>query len=1499
MSGYGLTHQVLYSYLLTKAHCFSDDFRAKSTLPTASFMDFGRVACDRVKKEFESVRPLMYLDTGMRDLGLEQIFLCGSFGDLNMADPLLLPSILSWQDASGCFKSVQSAPHARLQMRNLLHEMKLEDGCLTHLTTVAIGALTIYLRRLMSNNPTHGNYLLIIQQEEVERVNSYLPPLDPSPEIPLPESGLVAKPFASAPESLNRFGLICAVESLYRQKFRAWSASDSLLVVMLMRIAPPQLLSFGSEKRFMAFCTEPGDLSWSTVTKLLEESFVRDFDATSASANLRAVRAIRNFIVASPMNKQLILNSELLRERIMSSTSSFAPNSDKPVNLKRELLGLYSSFLRDTSRFGEEMLGQTDFLNNLLQLVESEQRDEEFSLLEAALLFLKTLFAADDLDSDFESTAAARAEVAHVVFTEARITDVVRTAERLFSILQSSAEEAPKTRALKSALISLTKLLALLATDPLLAARMHHQGSVLPFAHFRVMATVCPHHSPLWQQPAFLIRKLDEVRPTACPDSNRTVARFALKLIFFMVYHVPEAFETFKRLFGATKSPSAVISCYAHLADRFSGCFLSSGPLASYTSPSPPTSRLRETSSDPSTYTTSSEYARLHGSVSAPSCDGLATTLASYTPVDAGGGGGFPSLAATADHATSILVGLLRGALCWRLTLTASDQRRHPDTVFSQHQVQRRPRRVLRAGTSLVTAVDKFGNVACASHGLCLSDDEIALKILQPLTQNALLLNGSRLTTWACRILILLLTRLPRLHRCLLYSCVFVVDIDEKVTCLLKALQSKDDYSDQVDFLEHLTPFAGLFACLASEFEDVRVRIGEMSMTKALIQLLISHPSLSCYTASTACLHFTIAVTGLVHALSRSVHLHYTLFHELSIQNFLIQVACEHMAKLKENSLHVKLVSVAASALVNLSLCRLPTFEKYQEQSIQLFNSLMTLSADECPADFVLTFQMYGVWGLCSVLYSASNTTKMEAWSAALVWKLITRCRQLLDSSSVPLVGSAPGSTVSPAPVDPAMRDRFLHKSLLFIRNLLADKHLSACFVSRLDDELFELLTCVFTSDGSVEILEEAFLVLSNLLANPDARCRFWEQPQLIDAIVDVTTSAKSVSLKGAHLALLTGLLAIRQELASSSDVVEARIGRVLSITFQSSDVPCHHRSRRSASRLRRPQQQQQQGATETGSAMPIGNPSLRSHPEVVEQSRRVRRGGGTEFARTSVVVIARHVLETIEAEPNEPSPVEELPAPPAASSPPASTQFFRRRSIPRYRVYRNRSPREDTESILSPTHSGGEPSEAEIQEARLELFGSISATSSDSSSASSPDSSPQSGLAEVPGVPKKADAASELDAPTSEPLLRLLRCWFSLLLEAQSSPPVGFGDGRRLRDHLDFYLLRADSGFRRHCLQARHRLVLGLQLLSAGSENIADTEEFGRRLSVALGTTFTPPMTATTTTTTQPSSVAASTNTDVSSAVLGPTATTETTHYSTTTTTTSGAVSEMDFEDD
>ncbi|VDN12985.1 unnamed protein product [Dibothriocephalus latus] len=220
----------------------------------------------------------------------------------------------------------------------------------------------------------------------------------------------MAKPFASVPESLHGFERLCPGEPIFPKEIPTWTASDALLLCVVL----PFLVFVCVHKRFMAFCAEQGDLSWSTVSKLLEESFVRDLDAASTSANLRAVRAIRNFVVASPMNKHLVLNNELLRTRIMSSTAFFAPNSDKPVSLKRELLSLYSSFLRDTSRFGEEMLGQTEFLQNLLQLVESEQREEEYSLLEAVLLFLKTLFTADDLDSDLESTAPARTEVARV-----------------------------------------------------------------------------------------------------------------------------------------------------------------------------------------------------------------------------------------------------------------------------------------------------------------------------------------------------------------------------------------------------------------------------------------------------------------------------------------------------------------------------------------------------------------------------------------------------------------------------------------------------------------------------------------------------------------------------------------------------------------------------------------------------------------------------------------------------------------------------------------------------------------------------------------------------------------------------------------------------------------------------------------------------------------------------------------------------------------------------
>uniref|UniRef100_A0A0X3PGC2 UPF0764 protein C16orf89 homolog n=2 Tax=Schistocephalus solidus TaxID=70667 RepID=A0A0X3PGC2_SCHSO len=234
MSGYRLTHQVLYSYLLTKTECFFDDVMVISTIQSVNYMDFGRIACDRVKKEFESIRPLMFHNTSMRDLGLEQIFLCGSFGDLNMADPSLLSSILSWQDASGCFKSALSTPHTGFEMRNLLYERRMEDGCLTHLTTVAIGALIIYLRRFISNNPAYGNYLLYIQREEVDHINRFLPPLDSSPEIPVLESGLVAKPFASVPESLNGFELLCPVEPLYRKRLLTWSTSDAFLVFVTL-----------------------------------------------------------------------------------------------------------------------------------------------------------------------------------------------------------------------------------------------------------------------------------------------------------------------------------------------------------------------------------------------------------------------------------------------------------------------------------------------------------------------------------------------------------------------------------------------------------------------------------------------------------------------------------------------------------------------------------------------------------------------------------------------------------------------------------------------------------------------------------------------------------------------------------------------------------------------------------------------------------------------------------------------------------------------------------------------------------------------------------------------------------------------------------------------------------------------------------------------------------------------------------------------------------------
>ncbi|KAM3186644.1 hypothetical protein ACTXT7_003897 [Hymenolepis weldensis] len=255
-----------------------------------------------------------------------------------------------------------------------------------------------------------------------------------------------------------------------------------------------------------------GSMTWNGVSQLLEESFVQDFDSASPEANLRAIRSIRNFITANPINKWIIVQNDLIRGRIMSLTAAFSTHTEYSATFKRDFLCMYASFLRESPTFAEEICKQRTFLIDLLSAVNLSSENADPPLREAILLFLKTLFEADNLDKDFESVPAFKRTAALEVFTAERLANLIRLCETLFDSLRRGSKEC------STALVCLTKLLALLATNSTLAER--NVQPLLRFAHRGVMATICPRHAPLVNQDRSLILPFDAAKVAPCPEGT-------------------------------------------------------------------------------------------------------------------------------------------------------------------------------------------------------------------------------------------------------------------------------------------------------------------------------------------------------------------------------------------------------------------------------------------------------------------------------------------------------------------------------------------------------------------------------------------------------------------------------------------------------------------------------------------------------------------------------------------------------------------------------------------------------------------------------------------------------------------------------------------------------------------------------------------------------------------------------------------------------------------
>jgi len=79
------------------------------------------------------------------DLFFEHLFVCPSIGFYELLKEEYLPIVLNAQHESGCFKD-QKEDSELGGGRKLLEEVELDDGCLFHMTAVASGALTQFLR---------------------------------------------------------------------------------------------------------------------------------------------------------------------------------------------------------------------------------------------------------------------------------------------------------------------------------------------------------------------------------------------------------------------------------------------------------------------------------------------------------------------------------------------------------------------------------------------------------------------------------------------------------------------------------------------------------------------------------------------------------------------------------------------------------------------------------------------------------------------------------------------------------------------------------------------------------------------------------------------------------------------------------------------------------------------------------------------------------------------------------------------------------------------------------------------------------------------------------------------------------------------------------------------------------------------------------------------------------------------------------------------------------
>ncbi|OON14638.1 hypothetical protein X801_09569, partial [Opisthorchis viverrini] len=700
---------------------------------------------------------------------------------------------------------------------------------------------------------------------------------------------------------------------------------------------------------------------WNDVVERLEQSVQSGLISGDASEVLQSIKLLRQFAVGSAMNKCVIGNSDIIRPRLLQLLDRNRWWSEKDSNVCVDLCGLINSIVRDCSALSENILTRSDILVQLIEVI--LHSDTDALLQESCLLLLRSLFGAEELSSVLSQTTQIKSRHAAALrlFTD----NVIR---RLITLcwpgLQSPTVSSSAQRLTGKSRCYLMQLLSLLATDRQLVGCLRRCDAVR-LCHHVILTAVCDHPKTctLGLTPTgcktpvnrvACIRAIDPANQLVCSLNYRILpfpivsttylhamkaaARFALKLLVHLFFHVPDALEAFSEVFPEDQHPSKLLYCYGQLA----GSVPPNVPGVSHQIPS------------------GHRIKRMRKFVTTTSQDDRKASPASVTSKPSAGDSPehvrIPvSSCAPSAHGTQVCLGLLRGLIYWRLLNQPSSQS--------------------------VDAIDQFGNPVTSTPGLGLSDDDVALLVIQPLTDACLHTDDIRILSWICHVLVLVLGRRPELHQWTVYANSFIREVDVRVTSLIKAVQAASNCHSHVQFVEHLIPLVKLFACLASSCENIRVLFAEVYMCEKLFEFTLRLKPMGSEHGNLM-LEFQLVEDNLSAACrGQSLCAHVVEAASCALVNILLPMSPGRQISqsIVERciSVFIRLINAKEQQDVSASSASSETVDCSLPELTPDLRSCNTLLSDRLQHTLTV-FRLNGVWGLANILHSAPSSLCSE-----------------------------------------------------------------------------------------------------------------------------------------------------------------------------------------------------------------------------------------------------------------------------------------------------------------------------------------------------------------------------------------------------------------------------------------------------------------------------------------------------------------------------------------